>query len=105
MPSPRERAVRSFSALFRKPGGTPCGSIATMTVDREGGRRREAAQPSHDKSGGRHMSIYGFRAAARAALTIALAIIAAAAHAQFGSPPQPRPEATLAAAPAGFDAR
>ena len=32
-------------------------------------------------------------------------MMAGAALAQFGNPPQPRPDATLAAAPAGFDAR
>jgi enterochelin esterase-like enzyme len=41
------------------------------------------------------------------AAIIAVNMLAAAALAQapFGSPPQPRPEATLAAAPAGFDVR
>ena len=39
------------------------------------------------------------------AVAIAASVIASAALAQFGAPPQPRPEATLAAAPAGFDAR
>jgi enterochelin esterase-like enzyme len=51
------------------------------------------------------MSIVGFRAIARGALTITLVMMAGAALAQFGNPPQPRPDATLAAAPAGFDAR
>jgi len=57
------------------------------------------------------MSIVGFRAMtktiANGALTIAFALMAGAALSQppFGSPPQPRPDATLAAAPAGFDAR
>jgi len=53
------------------------------------------------------MAIVGFRAASRVALTIGVGIVAGAALAQpqFGSPPQPRPDATLAAAPAGFDAR
>lgn len=51
------------------------------------------------------MSIVGFRAIARGALTITLVVLAGAALAQFGNPPQPRPDATLAAAPAGFDAR
>ena len=50
------------------------------------------------------MSMVGFRAAATA-LTVAVGVMAGAAQAQFGNPPQPRPEATLAAAPAGFDAR
>jgi len=50
------------------------------------------------------MSIVGFRALT---LTFAAGVTAAAglALAQFGAPPDPRPEATLAAAPAGFDAR
>lgn len=49
------------------------------------------------------MSIVGFRALT---LTLAAGVTAAAglAQAQFGAPPDPRPEATLAAAPAGFDA-
>ena len=57
------------------------------------------------------MSIVRFRAKSRAiangALTIAFGMMAGAALSQppFGSPPQPRPDATLAAAPAGFDAR
>ncbi len=57
------------------------------------------------------MSIVGFRAMTKTivngALTIAFGMMAGAALAQppFGSPPQPRPDATLAAAPAGFDAR
>ncbi len=51
------------------------------------------------------MSIVGVRSVARGALTIAVSMMAGAALAQFGSPPQPRPDATLAAAPAGFDAR
>jgi enterochelin esterase-like enzyme len=53
------------------------------------------------------MPIIGFRDTSRIALTFALCIVAGAAVAQpqFGSPPQPRPDATLAAAPAGFDAR
>ncbi|HUQ51770.1 MAG TPA: alpha/beta hydrolase-fold protein [Gammaproteobacteria bacterium] len=53
------------------------------------------------------MSIVGVRAAARGALTIAVGVMAGAvlAQPQFGSPPQPRPDATLAAAPAGFDVR
>jgi enterochelin esterase-like enzyme len=40
-------------------------------------------------------------------LTIAVGTMASSALSQpnFGSPPQPRPEATLAAAPAGFDVR
>jgi enterochelin esterase-like enzyme len=50
------------------------------------------------------MSIVG-RAIAKGALTIAVGMTAGAALSQFGNPPQPRPEATLAAAPAGFDAR
>jgi enterochelin esterase-like enzyme len=52
------------------------------------------------------MSIVGSRAAATA-LTVAVGLFAAAALAQppFGNAPQPRPEATLASAPAGFDAR
>jgi enterochelin esterase-like enzyme len=53
------------------------------------------------------MSIVLSRAVANVALTIAVGTMAAAALAQppLGNPPQPRPEATLAAAPAGFDAR
>jgi enterochelin esterase-like enzyme len=51
------------------------------------------------------MSIVGIRSIANCALTIAVGILASAAQAQFGTPPQPRPDATLAAAPAGFDAR
>ena len=51
------------------------------------------------------MSIVGVRSIARGALTVAASMIVGAALAQFGSPPQPRPDATLAAAPAGFDAQ
>ena len=51
------------------------------------------------------MSIVGVRAISKGALTIAVGMMAGAALAQFGNPPQPRPDATLAAAPAGFDAR
>jgi enterochelin esterase-like enzyme len=53
------------------------------------------------------MSIVGVRAISTGALTIAAGMIvgAALAQPQFGNPPQPRPDATLAAAPAGFDAR
>ena len=53
------------------------------------------------------MSTVGFRALLSGALSIAAGLIASAALAQpqFGAPPQPRPEATLAAAPTGFDAR
>jgi enterochelin esterase-like enzyme len=53
------------------------------------------------------MSIVLSRAVANAALTIAVGTMAGASLAQapFGNPPQPRPEATLAAAPTGFDAR
>jgi len=49
------------------------------------------------------MSIVGLKGA----LTIAVGMLAGAAlsQPQFGNPPQPRPDATLAAAPAGFDAR
>ena len=52
------------------------------------------------------MSIVGIRAISKGALT-AVGMMAGAALSQppFGSAPQPRPEATLAAAPAGFDAR
>ena len=50
------------------------------------------------------MWIVGIRAIAKAAL-IAVGMMAGTALSQFGSAPQPRPEATLAAAPAGFDAR
>ena len=51
------------------------------------------------------MSTVGFRALSTAVLTVAASVIAGAALAQFGAPPDPRPEATLAPAPAGFDAR
>ena len=51
------------------------------------------------------MSIVGLRAVTTGALTIVVGLIAGTALSQFGNPPQPRPEATLAAAPAGFDAR
>jgi enterochelin esterase-like enzyme len=50
------------------------------------------------------MSIVGFRALSTGALIVAVGVTASAALAQFGAPPDPRPEATLAAAPAGFDA-
>ena len=50
------------------------------------------------------MSIVHIRAIAKGAL-IAVGMMAGTALAQFGNPPQPRPEATLAAAPAGFDAK
>jgi enterochelin esterase-like enzyme len=51
------------------------------------------------------MSIIGVRAISSGAVTIAVGMIvgAALAQPQFGNPPQPRPDATLAAAPAGFD--
>lgn len=53
------------------------------------------------------MSLFVFRAIARGALTVAAGVIAGSALAQppLGSPPQPRPDATLAAAPARFDAQ
>ena len=53
------------------------------------------------------MSIIGFRALAKGAVTVSVGVMAAAALSQprFGNPPQPRPDATLAAAPAGFDLR
>jgi enterochelin esterase-like enzyme len=53
------------------------------------------------------MSIVDSFRIARGALAIVIGMMAGAALSQapFGSPPQPRPEATLAAAPAGFDAR
>ena len=51
------------------------------------------------------MSIVGVGSIAKGALTIAASMMAGAELAQFGNPPQPRPDATLAAAPAGFDAR
>src|SRR5687767_73255 len=52
------------------------------------------------------MFIAGSRAAATVALSIAVGVAGAAlAQPPFGNAPQPRPEATLAAAPAGFDAR
>jgi len=51
------------------------------------------------------MSTVGFRALSTGVLTVAASVIAGAALAQFGAPPDPRPEATLAPAPAGFDAR
>jgi enterochelin esterase-like enzyme len=38
-------------------------------------------------------------------ITVGMMADAALSQAPFGNPPQPRPEATLAAAPAGFDAR
>jgi enterochelin esterase-like enzyme len=41
----------------------------------------------------------------QAALAVAVVATAGVASAQFGAPPQPKPEATLAAAPAGFDMR
>ena len=53
------------------------------------------------------MSIVSFRPLSTGALTVVAGVMAGAALAQpqFGAAPQPRPEATLAAAPAGFDAR
>ena len=51
------------------------------------------------------MSTLSFRALSTGVLTVAASVIAGAALAQFGAPPDPRPEATLAPAPAGFDAR
>ena len=52
------------------------------------------------------MSMVGIRAIPKGAM-IAASMMAGAALSQprFGSAPEPRPEATLAAAPAGFDAR
>jgi enterochelin esterase-like enzyme len=51
------------------------------------------------------MSIVSFKALSTGALTVVVGVMAGAAFAQFGAPPDPRPEATLAAAPSGFDAR
>ncbi|HEY3518235.1 MAG TPA: alpha/beta hydrolase-fold protein [Gammaproteobacteria bacterium] len=51
------------------------------------------------------MSIVSFKALSTGALTVVVGVMADAALAQFGAPPDPRPEATLAAAPSGFDAR
>jgi predicted dienelactone hydrolase len=53
------------------------------------------------------MSIVAFRALSNGAAMLAVGMMAGAALAQgpLGNPPQPRPEATLAAAPAGFDTR
>jgi enterochelin esterase-like enzyme len=53
------------------------------------------------------MSIVGSRALSTSVLCIAVGTAAGGALAQppFGSPPDPRPQATLAAAPAGFDAK
>ena len=53
------------------------------------------------------MSIVGFRVVSKGALIVAAGMVAGAALSQppFGSPPQPRPDATLGAAPAGFDMR
>ncbi len=53
------------------------------------------------------MSIVAVRALGIQAVTITVGMVAGAAlsQPQFGSPPQPRPEASLAAAPAGFDTR
>ena len=52
------------------------------------------------------MSIAGSRAVATVALSIAVGVAGAAlAQPPFGNAPQPRPEATLASAPAGFDSR
>jgi enterochelin esterase-like enzyme len=53
------------------------------------------------------MSNVAARAISRGVLTIAAGVMASSALSQpnFGSPPQPRPDATLAAAPTGFDAR
>jgi enterochelin esterase-like enzyme len=54
---------------------------------------------------GKKMSIVRSRAASNGALAVAASVMAGAALSQppFGTPPQPRPDATLAAAPAGFD--
>jgi enterochelin esterase-like enzyme len=51
------------------------------------------------------MSVVAARTISRGVLTIAVGLMARSALSQpnFGSPPQPRPEPTLAAAPAGFD--
>src|SRR5262245_22304045 len=53
------------------------------------------------------MSIVASRAISRGVLTIAVGVMSGAAlsQPQFGNPPQPRPDATLVAAPAGFDVR
>jgi enterochelin esterase-like enzyme len=52
------------------------------------------------------MSIVAVRSRAIGALlAVGMMACAALAQAQFGAPPQPRPEATLARAPAGFDAK
>jgi len=52
------------------------------------------------------MGIARFRSTLRAALAVAVGMTAGVALSQppFGAPPQPRPEATLAVAPSGFDA-
>src|SRR5690606_13918634 len=57
--------------------------------------------------GGAAMSIVGLKSIAHGVLVLAAGTAAALARAQppLGNPPQPRPEATLAAAPAGFDAQ
>jgi enterochelin esterase-like enzyme len=50
------------------------------------------------------MSIVGFRKTSTGVLTIAIGMASVAlSQPPFGNPPQPRPEATLAAAPMGFD--
>lgn len=51
------------------------------------------------------MSTLSFRALSTGVVTVAASVMAGAALAQFGAPPNPRPEATLAPAPAGFDVR
>ena len=51
------------------------------------------------------MSTLSFRALSTGVVTVAATALAGAALAQFGAPPNPRPEATLAPAPAGFDVR
>jgi enterochelin esterase-like enzyme len=53
------------------------------------------------------MSIIGVRTLLQGAVTIVVGLMASSALAQpqFGNPPQPRPDATLAAAAPGFDAR
>jgi enterochelin esterase-like enzyme len=52
------------------------------------------------------MSIVGFRKTSTGVSTIAIGMASVAlSQPPFGNPPQPRPEATLAAAPTGFDVR
>src|SRR6185503_20622118 len=98
------RNLSVFLCGFRSRCATPVGPVGTMSSHATAAAGFDAAQPRFRATrtkGGTAMSIVNFRALSTGALTVAVGVIAGAALAQpqFGAPPQPRPEATLAAAP------